>query len=160
MSSRERAIDKYEMQKWRNWQTRRLQVPVVAIPCGFKSRLPHSFLFVTIQSQADFLSKVWVMLAWMNTFTWKSIWRIRHTDEMRSILEVVLNRYFYLYIFSLHPLLSYHSLPSATLCPLFVTDIYKQPDRVLNKNKKRFKTFHFYSPWNVLNLLFRFYKSL
>ena len=28
--------------KWRNWQTRRLQVPVVAIPCGFKSRLPHS----------------------------------------------------------------------------------------------------------------------
>ena len=32
------------MRKWRNWQTRRLQVPVVAIPCGFKSRLPH-FLF-------------------------------------------------------------------------------------------------------------------
>ena len=30
------------MRKWRNWQTRRLQVPVVAIPCGFKSRLPHS----------------------------------------------------------------------------------------------------------------------
>ena len=29
----------------------------------------------------------------MNTFTWKSIWRIRHTDEMRSILEVVLNSY-------------------------------------------------------------------
>ncbi len=23
------------------WQTRRLQVPVVAIPCGFKSHLPH-----------------------------------------------------------------------------------------------------------------------
>ena len=23
----------------------------------------------------------------MNTFTWKSIWLIRHTDEMRSILE-------------------------------------------------------------------------
>ena len=31
------------MRKWRNWQTRRLQVPVVAIPCGFKSRLPHFF---------------------------------------------------------------------------------------------------------------------
>ena len=30
------------MRKWRNWQTRRLQMPVVAIPCGFKSRLPHS----------------------------------------------------------------------------------------------------------------------
>ena len=29
----------------------------------------------------------------MNTFTWKSIWRIRHTDEMRSILEVVLNSF-------------------------------------------------------------------
>ena len=29
----------------------------------------------------------------MNTFTWKSIWRICHTDEMRSILEVVLNSY-------------------------------------------------------------------
>ena len=29
-------------QKWRNWQTRRLQVPVVAISCGFKSHLPHS----------------------------------------------------------------------------------------------------------------------
>ena len=32
------------MRKWRNWQTRRLQVPVVAIPCGFKSHLLH-FLF-------------------------------------------------------------------------------------------------------------------
>ena len=29
----------------------------------------------------------------MNTFTWKSFWRIRHTDEMRSILEVVLNSF-------------------------------------------------------------------
>ena len=27
------------MQEWRNWQTRRLQVPVVAISCGFKSHL-------------------------------------------------------------------------------------------------------------------------
>ena len=25
------------MQEWRNWQTRRLQVPVVARSCGFKS---------------------------------------------------------------------------------------------------------------------------
>ena len=33
----------------------------------------------------------------MNTFTGKSIWRIRHTDEMRSILEVVLNSYTYFY---------------------------------------------------------------
>ena len=32
------------MQEWRNWQTRRLQVPVVAISCGFKSHLLH-FLF-------------------------------------------------------------------------------------------------------------------
>ena len=29
-------------QEWRNWQTRRLQVPVVAISCGFKSHLLHS----------------------------------------------------------------------------------------------------------------------
>ncbi len=29
------------MQEWRNWQTRRLQVPVVAISCGFKSHLLH-----------------------------------------------------------------------------------------------------------------------
>lgn len=28
-------------QEWRNWQTRRLQVPVVAISCGFKSHLLH-----------------------------------------------------------------------------------------------------------------------
>ena len=35
----------------------------------------------------------------MNTFTWKSIWRIRHTDEMRSILEVVLNSYVFSYHF-------------------------------------------------------------
>ena len=29
------------MQEWRNWQTRRLQVPVVAISCGFKSHFLH-----------------------------------------------------------------------------------------------------------------------
>ena len=32
-----------EMQEWRNWQTRRLQVPVVARSCGFKSHLLHYF---------------------------------------------------------------------------------------------------------------------
>ena len=31
------------MQEWWNRQTRRLQVPVVAIPCGFKSHLLHFF---------------------------------------------------------------------------------------------------------------------
>ena len=31
------------MQEWRNWQTRRLQVPVVARSCGFKSHLLHYF---------------------------------------------------------------------------------------------------------------------
>lgn len=30
------------VQEWRNWQTRRLQVPVVAISCGFKSHLLHA----------------------------------------------------------------------------------------------------------------------
>ena len=29
------------MQKWRNWQTRTVQVRVVAIPCGFDSHLLH-----------------------------------------------------------------------------------------------------------------------
>ena len=33
------------VQEWRNWQTRRLQVPVVARSCGFKSHLLHSFLY-------------------------------------------------------------------------------------------------------------------
>ena len=32
------------MQEWRNWQTRRLQVPVTARPCGFKSHLLHFLL--------------------------------------------------------------------------------------------------------------------
>ena len=36
------------VQEWRNWQTRRLQVPVVAISCGFKSRFLHCF-FVSVQ---------------------------------------------------------------------------------------------------------------
>ena len=30
-----------KMQKWRNWQTRTVQVRVVAIPCGFDSHLLH-----------------------------------------------------------------------------------------------------------------------
>lgn len=29
------------MPKWWNWQTRRTQNPVVAIPCGFKSHFRH-----------------------------------------------------------------------------------------------------------------------
>ena len=33
-----------EMQKWRNWQTRTVQVRMVAILCGFKSHLPQSIL--------------------------------------------------------------------------------------------------------------------
>ena len=34
--------DKFiEMQKWRNWQTRTVQVRMVAILCGFKSHLLH-----------------------------------------------------------------------------------------------------------------------
>ena len=31
----------YVAQEWRNWQTRRLQVPVAAMSCGFKSHLLH-----------------------------------------------------------------------------------------------------------------------
>ena len=36
-------VARQEMQEWRNWQTRRLQVPVVARSCGFKSHLLHYF---------------------------------------------------------------------------------------------------------------------
>ena len=32
------------MQKWRNWQTRTVQVRVVVIPCGFDSHLLHWFM--------------------------------------------------------------------------------------------------------------------
>ena len=38
-----------DVQEWRNWQTRRLQVPVVAISCGFKSRFLHYF-FIFVQA--------------------------------------------------------------------------------------------------------------
>ena len=31
------------LQKWRNWQTRTVQVRVVAIPCGFDSHLLHQW---------------------------------------------------------------------------------------------------------------------
>lgn len=34
-------VKKVNMRTWRNWQTRRIQVPVVAILCGFKSHRPH-----------------------------------------------------------------------------------------------------------------------
>ncbi len=33
------------------WQTRRLQVPVVAISCGFKSHQPHKYLGFDIITQ-------------------------------------------------------------------------------------------------------------
>ena len=42
-TKRSKPVEK--MQEWRNWQTRRLQVPVVARSCGFKSHFLHSFLF-------------------------------------------------------------------------------------------------------------------
>ncbi len=38
------------MQEWRNWQTRRLQVPVVARSCGFKSHLLHYFFTLRIKN--------------------------------------------------------------------------------------------------------------
>ena len=37
-------------QEWRNWQTRRLQVPVVARSCGFKSHLLHYFFALRIKN--------------------------------------------------------------------------------------------------------------
>ena len=43
------------MQEWRNWQTRRLQVPVVARSCGFKSHLLHSFFCLSFKNASAFL---------------------------------------------------------------------------------------------------------
>ena len=34
-----KAAVQNKMQKWRNWQTRTVQVRVVVIPCGFDSHL-------------------------------------------------------------------------------------------------------------------------
>ena len=45
------------MQEWRNWQTRRLQVPVVARSCGFKSHLLHLF-FVCRQETAGRIYRI------------------------------------------------------------------------------------------------------
>ena len=42
-----------EMQEWRNWQTRRLQVPVVARSCGFKSHLLHSFFLLKKDNRTE-----------------------------------------------------------------------------------------------------------
>ena len=39
-----KAAEQNKMQKWRNWQTRTVQVRVVVIPCGFDSHLLHWFM--------------------------------------------------------------------------------------------------------------------
>ena len=38
------ACESSVTQKWRNWQTRTVQVRVVVIPCGFDSHLLHWFM--------------------------------------------------------------------------------------------------------------------
>ena len=43
---------------------------------------------VTVQSQADFIEKMRKMFTFLSIFSIKSIWRIRHTEEIRSIFEV------------------------------------------------------------------------
>ena len=40
------------LQKWRNWQTRTVQVRVVAIPCGFDSHLLHQIMIIRTQFQS------------------------------------------------------------------------------------------------------------
>mgnify|MGYP000217147062 CR=1 FL=1 len=47
---RHMRVARQEMQEWRNWQTRRLQVPVVARSCGFKSHLLHYFFALRIKN--------------------------------------------------------------------------------------------------------------
>ena len=70
------CCSKNKMRKWRNWQTRRLQVPVVAIPCGFKSRLPHSF-FICNYSEPSRFSVKSVSHARMNEHFWLKIYLAR-----------------------------------------------------------------------------------
>ena len=40
------------VQEWRNWQTRRLQVPVAAMSCGFKSHFLQSIIRSDVQGDA------------------------------------------------------------------------------------------------------------
>ena len=44
--------------------------------------------FVIVQSQADLVEKRRKMFTFLSIFSIKSIWRIRHTGEIRSIFEV------------------------------------------------------------------------
>ena len=46
VSKRYNSFCQFDMQKWRNWQTRRLQVPVAAMSCGFKSHLLHYLIYL------------------------------------------------------------------------------------------------------------------
>ena len=50
-----------EMQEWRNWQTRRLQVPVVARSCGFKSHLLHCFFRFAYQELVQWTNSDYLM---------------------------------------------------------------------------------------------------
>src|SRR5699024_4493077 len=58
-------VDPEIMQEWRNWQTCRLQVPVVARSCGFKSHLLHLhktaagniIVLLTFYGKSDILSR-------------------------------------------------------------------------------------------------------
>ncbi len=58
------------MQKWRNWQTRRLQVPVAAMSCGFKSHLLHQSLAVTGLSRCGFVIYNRTFVPAVKTFIW------------------------------------------------------------------------------------------
>ena len=51
-----KKLRKQNMQEWRNWQTRRLQVPVVARSCGFKSHLLHLFLSADRKPPAGYIA--------------------------------------------------------------------------------------------------------
>ena len=66
------------MQEWRNWQTRRLQVPVVARSCGFKSHLLHYF----------FLPKTGVLLKRSSYSIYKTP-DLKTASEFRSTMAII-----------------------------------------------------------------------
>ena len=71
------------VQEWRNWQTRRLQVPVVAISCGFKSHLLHYFF--TQKKETDTVSFFSVLMIQKTSDNGKSSMWFHYRNEFRLL---------------------------------------------------------------------------
>ena len=70
-------------QEWRNWQTRRLQVPVVAISCGFKSHLLHYFFYS--KKETDTVSFFSVLMIQKTSDSGKSSMWFHYRNEFRLL---------------------------------------------------------------------------